>query len=213
MPELASEAVNPKKTESGADGDGNNPQKHAGLAHALEQFQRWQAPDHVTHFVFAKEALLADEDKAKDARQGEGGVGQNTQRDVQSKSYAARGGGSEAIGGSEMRGKEKNKDERQDESADGALAMINFQGNIRKREKPPEKGHGAVKIVVRNSVKGAGAFEEREIMKGDANNKEGRSKSTDQFPAGMEKLRVEKHADAVRDGRERNKRMSHGSGR
>ena len=212
MPELAGEAVNPKKTESGTNGDGNNSQKHAGLAHALQQFQRRQPPDHVTHFVFAKQALFSEEEKAEDARQGECGVGENTEGDVQSESYATRSGWSEAIGGSEMRGEEKNKDERQDESADGALAMVNFQSNIREREKPTEKRHGAVKIVVRNSVKCAGAFEKREIMKDDPDYQEGRGKSADQFPAGMKKLRVQKQADAVREGRERNKGMGHGSG-
>ena len=67
MPELPGEAVDPDEAQRGANRDGNNADQDAGLAHALEQFQRRQAPNDITHFVLAQQAFFAQKNQAEDA--------------------------------------------------------------------------------------------------------------------------------------------------
>src|SRR5260370_42612407 len=56
IPILAGEAVDPDKTQNGADGDRNEANEHAGAAHALEEVDRGKAPDDGAEFAMAEEA-------------------------------------------------------------------------------------------------------------------------------------------------------------
>src|SRR5208283_5459229 len=60
-------AVHGDKTERRADKDGDEADHDAGVAHALQEFEGRQAPDHITETPDAQQAFLTQIDKAEDA--------------------------------------------------------------------------------------------------------------------------------------------------
>ena len=95
----------------------------------------------------------------------------------------AGGGESLSVGRREMGGEKEREDERHDERADGALAMEEFEAEIGQGEQPAEERHRAVKIVIRDGVDAAGAFEEREIVGDQAESEEDRAEAAGDFAA------------------------------
>jgi hypothetical protein len=130
IPILAGEAVDPDKTENGADGDREEADQNAGAAHAFEEIKGGKAPDDFAELAIAEQAILGEVNEAEDEGQGEGGVGKDAECDVQGEDRAPRGRGGQAVGGGEMGGEKKHQDEGDDESADGALAMVELESEI-----------------------------------------------------------------------------------
>src|SRR5271168_2008661 len=124
IPVLADQAIDRDESQGGPNGDGDEPDDDAGMAHAVEQIQRGEPPNHVAKFAAAQEALFAEENEAQDKGEREGGVSQNAERHVKSENYAVRGRRGKTIGGRQVRGKEKNENERKDESSHRSLSMI-----------------------------------------------------------------------------------------
>src|SRR4029077_1805314 len=71
IPVLALQAVHPNETHGRANGDGNQADEDARLAHALEKFLRRQSPDKISHVVGAQQAVLHQENQADDERERE----------------------------------------------------------------------------------------------------------------------------------------------
>ena len=69
------------------------------------------------------------------------------------------GGAARRSGGESCDDSEKRQNERQDESADGALAVEKFEAEVGERQQPAEQRHGAGEVVVGNGVQAASAFE------------------------------------------------------
>jgi hypothetical protein len=168
IPILTGEAVNPDKTENCSDRDGEEPNENTGTAHALEDVKRGKTPDDIAEFAVAQKAVLGEVNEAENKGQGEGGVGQDAEGHVQSEDRTARRRGGEAVGWGEMSGEEKDQDERDDESAHGTLPMVELESEIGNGEEPAEEGHGAVQVVIWDGVEAAGALEESEIVRDEA---------------------------------------------
>jgi hypothetical protein len=186
IPILAGEAVDPDKTENGADGYGEEANENAGAAHAFEEVECGKAPDDFAEFAVAQEAILSEINEAKDERQREGGVGEDAESDVQGEDGAARGCGGETVGRGEMGGEKKNQNERDDESAHGTLAMVKLESEIGEGEQPAEEGHRAVKIVVGDGVEAARALEESEIMSDETEAEKDGAEAAGEFAASVE---------------------------
>src|SRR6266851_2075330 len=107
VPDIAGEAIDPDEAEGGADGDRNEANENAALAHAIEKIERGEAPDNVADAVFLQKALLGEVDDAEDARQAEGGVSEDAEGDVKREDDAGGGRGGEAVGRRELRDREE----------------------------------------------------------------------------------------------------------
>src|SRR5215471_9543104 len=134
------------------------------MAHALEQFLRWQPPNKIAHLVSTQKAFLDQKDETEHESEGEGGVSQNAERDMEREDGPVRWRWSELIRRRGVSGQKKHEHEWQSVSAHGALAMIDLQSEIGQAEKPAKERHRTIKIVVRNGVLGAGAFEESQVV-------------------------------------------------
>lgn len=164
VPDIAREPVNPHEAHRGADGDGDEPDQDAALAHAIKQIERWQTPDNIADAMFVEEALFCEVDEAKDTRKAESSVGQDAEGYVKREDDAGGGRGGKTVGRRELREDEKCQNKWKHERADGPLAVKKFQAEVSEREKPSEKRHRAGKIVVRDRVEATGAFKQRKIM-------------------------------------------------
>jgi len=133
MPDVAGEAVHPDKAQRGADGDGDEADEDAALAHAIEKIERREAPDDVADAVLVQEALFTEVNEAEHTRKAEGGVGEDAERYVKCKCDAGGGRGGKAVWGRELREEEKRQNEWEHERADGALAMEKFEADVGER--------------------------------------------------------------------------------
>jgi len=164
VPDVAREAVNPDEAHRRADGDGDEPDQHAALAHAIEKIKRWQTPDNIADAMFVEKALFAEVDHAEYAGKAERGVGQDAECYVKREDDASCGRRGQAVWGRKLREEEKCQNEWEHERTDRPLAVKKFQAEVREREKPPEKRHRAGKIVVWDCVQATGALKQRKIM-------------------------------------------------
>src|SRR5713226_198567 len=83
IPKLAAETVDPDKAKCSADGDGNEANEDAAAAHAIEKLERRQAPDDVAKMMVAEKSLLGEEYEAQNESKSKGGIGEDTERDVE----------------------------------------------------------------------------------------------------------------------------------
>ena len=129
------ETVDPDETQNSADGDGDQADEDARLAHALKEVQGGKTPNDVAKMTIAQEAILQQKDGAENKRESECGVGENAQGNVEREDHAMSLGRRKAVGTGtgEMSGEEENQDERQDEGAYGALAMVELEAEIGER--------------------------------------------------------------------------------
>lgn len=164
VPDIAGEPVNPDEAHRGADGDGDESDQDTALAHAIEKVEGWEAPDHVADTMFVQQALLSEVDQAKHTRKAEGCVGKDAERNVKGENDAGGWRGGKTVGRRELREKEKCQNKWKHERTDRPLAVKKFQAEVSEREQPSEKRHGAGKIVVRDGVQAASAFEQSKIM-------------------------------------------------
>jgi hypothetical protein len=96
-----------------------------------------------------------------------------------------------------MGSEKEGKNERQDESTDGTLAMVELKAEIGQREKPAEKRHRAVEIVVGDGVESAGTLQEREIVGDQSEDQEYRAQSASSLTAGAQETDVGAQAQHV----------------
>src|SRR5438045_8206066 len=122
MPDVAGEAVNPDEAEDCADGDRDEADENAALAHAIEQVEGRKAPHDVANAMLVEEALLGEVDHAEDARKAECGVSKDAERDVKREGHARGGWSGEMVGRRELGEKKKCQNEWKHKCADGALA-------------------------------------------------------------------------------------------
>jgi hypothetical protein len=152
VPDVACESIDPDEAQHGADGDGDETDKDAALAHAIKKIERWKTPNNIADAMLMQEALLAKVDDAEHAGQAEGGVGQDAERYVKREDDAGGGRCGEVIRRRQVRDDEKRQDKRKHEGAHGTLPVEKFEAEVGEREQPAEKRHGAGEIVVRDSV-------------------------------------------------------------
>jgi hypothetical protein len=163
---LAGQAVDPDETEDGAHSDRDEADEDAGLAHALEEVEGRETPDDIAEVTIAQETILQEKDGAENAREGEGGVGENAECDVEREDDTVGLRRRKAVGAcaGEMRGEKKNQDERQNEGAYRTLAMVELEAEIGEGQEPAEEGERAVEVVIGDGVEAAGALEQSEIV-------------------------------------------------
>src|ERR1700675_1507263 len=130
VPDGAGEAIDPDKTESGADADRDQADEHAALAHAIEKIERGKTPDDIADLMFVEQTLLGEVDDAQNAGEAESGVSQNAERDVKCEDDASGGRSGEAVGGSELRNSEERQNEGENESAYRALTVEEFKAEV-----------------------------------------------------------------------------------
>jgi hypothetical protein len=213
VPDVAGEPIDPDKTQHGADGDGNETDKDAALAHAIEKIERWKTPNNVADPMLVQEALLAEVDDTKHAGQAEGSVGQDAKRYVKREDDAGGGWCGEAIWRRQLRDNEEGQDKGKYEGAYGTLPVEKFEAEVSEREQPAEERHGAGEIVVRDSVQSASPFQQRKIMDYQTASQEYRAEAARPIQAGDKVANISGETADVRRKCKQEKEMVHWQGR
>src|SRR6266849_5768116 len=172
------------------DRDRNKSHEHAGLAHAFQQLQRRQAPDHVPEFVLAQEPLLPQENQAEYKRESERRVRQNAQGHMKRENGSPQIRLRQPVRRREVRREKEHQDERQDESSHGALSVIQLQSQVRQRQQPAEQRHRSIQIVIRHSMQSPRPLQKREIVRHQPQREEQSSQPPNELAARVQKTHV-----------------------
>src|SRR5258707_13915815 len=134
------------------------------MAHALEEFQRRQAPDNVTHFAHAQQPLFPKKHQAEDTGQRETRVCEDAERDVQGEDDAMGLCRRSGMLGRQGTSEKKCQDDRNHESANSALAVIDLQAKISNPEEPAKGGYGNLQVMLRKGMHESPAAEASQMM-------------------------------------------------
>src|SRR5207302_6188042 len=141
------------------------PYQNTRLAHALQQFERRQPPDHVAEFVASQQAFLSQENQAKNKRERKPRIGEDAQGNVKRKRGPVRRRRRKPVGRGQMRSEKEHQDKGHYEGSDRSLPVIQLSTQIGQRQKPAKERHGSVQFMVRNRVQTAGPLQKRKIMR------------------------------------------------
>src|SRR5215831_18797867 len=210
VPDSAAQPVDPNKPQRRANGNGDQPDQHAALAHAIEQVERRQTPHDAADFVLLQQALLGEIDDAQHARKAERGVGQNAKRDVKRESHTFGRNRGVVVGSGGIGKQHKCQDKRKNQRSDRALTVEELQAQIGQREQPAKQGHGSGKVMIGNRVQAARSLEQRVIVRYQPARQQQRGHATRPFAARYQEPDVAGETAQIGRKCKQEKEMVHG---